>query len=80
MRRVSAVAARIAADDGRPDLLVNNAQAGYQRLNAWTWQERSAPLGRQPLDLFDAMSGGEVRTHYVAVALCALTAALLIVS
>jgi NAD(P)-dependent dehydrogenase (short-subunit alcohol dehydrogenase family) len=68
---VKAVAARITADHGRLDLLVNNAWAGYERLNAGAWQEWNAPLWEQPLELFDAMFGGGVRAHYVATAVCA---------
>jgi dehydrogenase/reductase SDR family protein 1 len=68
---VRAVAARITADHGRLDLLVNNAWAGYERLNAGGWQEWNAPLWEQPFELFDAMFGGGVRAHYVATALCA---------
>ena len=43
----------------------------YERLNAGAWQEWNAPLWEQPLALFDAMFAGGVRTHYVAVAVCA---------
>src|SRR5438552_4936631 len=68
---VRAVSARITADHGRLDLLVNNAWAGYGRLNAGGWEEWNAPFWEQPLELFDAMFGGGVRTHYVAAALCA---------
>ena len=68
---VRAVAARITEDHGRLDLLVNNAWAGYERLNAGGWEEWNAPLWQQPLELFDAMFGGGVRTHYVAIAVCA---------
>jgi len=68
---VRAVAARITADHGRLDLLVNNAWAGYERLNAGAWQEWNAPFWEQPLELFDAMFGGGVRTHYVAAAVSA---------
>ena len=68
---VRAAAARIAADHGRLDLLVNNACAGYERLNAGGWQEWNAPFWEQPLELFDAMFGGGVRTHYVAAAVSA---------
>jgi NAD(P)-dependent dehydrogenase (short-subunit alcohol dehydrogenase family) len=65
---VAAVAARIAAAQGRLDLLVNNVWAGYERLNAGAWDEWNAPLWEQPLDLFDAMFAGGVRAHYVALA------------
>jgi NAD(P)-dependent dehydrogenase (short-subunit alcohol dehydrogenase family) len=68
---VTATAERIAAAHGRLDLLVNNAWAGYERLNAGAWQEWNAPLWEQPLALFDAMFAGGVRAHYVAVAVCA---------
>ena len=68
---VRAVAARITADHGRLDLLVNNAWAGYERLNAGGWEEWNAPFWEQPLELFDAMFGGGVRTHYVAAAVSA---------
>jgi len=65
---VKAVAARIEADHGRLDLLINNAWAGYERLNAGAWDEWNAPLWQQPLELFDAMFNGGVRAHYVAIA------------
>ncbi len=68
---VAAVAERIAAERGRLDLLVNNAWGGYERLNAGAWAEWNAPLWRQPVELFDAMFAGGVRTHYVALAICA---------
>jgi NAD(P)-dependent dehydrogenase (short-subunit alcohol dehydrogenase family) len=68
---VMAAYQRIAAAHGRLDLLVNNAWAGYERLNAGAWQEWNAPLWEQPLALFDDMFAGGVRTHYVAVAMCA---------
>lgn len=68
---VRTVTDRITADHGRLDLLVNNAWAGYERLNAGAWEEWNAPLWEQPLELFDAMFGGGVRTHYVATAVCA---------
>ena len=71
---VAGVAGRIRAEQGRLDLLVNNAWGGYERLSAGTreaWEEWNAPLWQQPLELFDAMFAGGVRTHYVALALCA---------
>jgi NAD(P)-dependent dehydrogenase (short-subunit alcohol dehydrogenase family) len=69
--QVAAVVARIAAESGRLDLLVNNVWAGYERLNAGAWEEWNAPLWQQPLELFDAMFGGGVRAHYAALALSA---------
>jgi NAD(P)-dependent dehydrogenase (short-subunit alcohol dehydrogenase family) len=71
---VAEIAGRIRAEQGRLDLLVNNAWGGYERLSAGTWQawtEWTAPLWQQPLELFDAMFTGGVRAHYVALALCA---------
>ena len=35
------------------------------------WEEWSAPLWQQPVELFDAMFSSGVRTHYVALARCA---------
>jgi len=68
---VQAVAARIAAERGRLDLLVNNAWGGYERLNAGAWEEWNAPLWQQPVELFDSMFTDGVRAHYVALATCA---------
>jgi NAD(P)-dependent dehydrogenase (short-subunit alcohol dehydrogenase family) len=65
---VAAVAERIAAAEGRLDLLVNNAWGGYQGLAAGAWDEWNAPMWQQPLELFDAMFAGGVRAHYVALA------------
>jgi NAD(P)-dependent dehydrogenase (short-subunit alcohol dehydrogenase family) len=69
--QVRAVAARIAAESGRLDLLVNNVWAGYERLNAGAWQEWNAPIDQQPISLFDDMFSGGVRAHYVATVLAA---------
>ena len=52
-------------------LLVNNAWAGYERLNAGAWQEWNAPFWQQPLELWDAMFESGVRAHYVTTALAA---------
>lgn len=68
---VAAVAARIATERGRLDLLVNNAWAGYERLNAGAIDEWQAPMWQQPLQLFDMMFAGGVRAHYAALAICA---------
>ena len=68
---VAAVTGRIAGEHGRLDLLVNNAWAGYERLNAGAWDEWNAPMWEQPIELFDAMFTGGVRTHYVALVRCA---------
>jgi NAD(P)-dependent dehydrogenase (short-subunit alcohol dehydrogenase family) len=69
--QVRAVVARIEAAHGALHLLVNNAWAGYERLNVGGWQEWNAAFWDQPLDLWDAMFTGGVRIHYAATALCA---------
>jgi dehydrogenase/reductase SDR family member 1 len=69
--QVQAVANRIEAESGALHLLVNNAWAGYERLNAGQWTEWNAPFWQQPLGLWDSMFDGGVRTHYVTSALCA---------
>jgi dehydrogenase/reductase SDR family protein 1 len=69
--QVRAVVGRIEAEAGALHLLVNNAWSGYERLNAGGWEEWVAPFWQQPLDLWDAMFDGGIRTHYVATALCA---------
>jgi NAD(P)-dependent dehydrogenase (short-subunit alcohol dehydrogenase family) len=69
--QVRAVVARMEAEHGGLRLLVNNAWAGYERLNAGGWEEWNAPFWEQPLQLWDAMFDGGVRAHYVATALCA---------
>jgi NAD(P)-dependent dehydrogenase (short-subunit alcohol dehydrogenase family) len=69
--QVRAVLARIGAESGALHLLVNNAWAGNERLNAGGWQEWNAPFWDQPLELWDAMFDGGVRAHYVTTALCA---------
>jgi dehydrogenase/reductase SDR family protein 1 len=69
--QVRAIAGRIEAECGGLHLLVNNAWAGYERLNAGAWPEWNAPFWEQPLELWDAMLRDGVRAHYVASALCA---------
>jgi NAD(P)-dependent dehydrogenase (short-subunit alcohol dehydrogenase family) len=69
--QVRALAERIEAECGALHLLVNNAWAGYERLNAGEWTEWNAPFWQQPLTLWDAMFDGGVRTHYVTSAVCA---------
>jgi dehydrogenase/reductase SDR family protein 1 len=69
--QVRALAGRIEDESGALQLLVNNAWAGYERLNAGEWLEWNAPFWEQPLGLWDAMIGGGVRIHYVASAVCA---------
>jgi NAD(P)-dependent dehydrogenase (short-subunit alcohol dehydrogenase family) len=68
---VGAVADRIDRERGGLDLLVNNAWAGYERLNAGEWQEWTAPFWQQPPQHFDAMFDGGVRMHYMTAAMAA---------
>ena len=65
---VAAVADRIDREHGCLDLLVNNAWAGYERVNAGEWQEWTAPFWQQPTQHFDAMFDGGVRMHYTTAA------------
>src|SRR5207253_11395402 len=51
---VRAVAARITADHGRLDLLVNNAWAGYERLNAGGRAGGNAPFWERRRGLAEA--------------------------
>jgi NAD(P)-dependent dehydrogenase (short-subunit alcohol dehydrogenase family) len=69
--QVRAVVGRIEAESGALHMLINNAWSGYERLNAGGWEEWVALFWDQPLELWDAMFNGGVRTHYVATALCA---------
>ena len=69
--QIRAVARRIEAESGALHLLVNNAWAGYERLNAGEYAEWTARFWEQPLELWDAMFDGGVRTHYVTSAICA---------
>lgn len=69
--RTEAVFARVAADHGRLDLLVNNVWGGYERMvenGAFTFAE---PFWRQPFWRWDAMFSAGVRAHYVASAFAA---------
>jgi dehydrogenase/reductase SDR family member 1 len=69
--QIRAVARRIEAESGALHLLVNNAWAGYERLNAGGWTEWNAPFWEQPLVVWDSMFDGGVRTHYLTSAACA---------
>ncbi len=71
---VKAVFERIKNDEGRLDILVNNAWGGYRRLRnrkdhpGFKWKD---PFWRQPLGLWDDMFVVGVRSSYVASALAA---------
>ena len=68
--QIRALAQRIEVESGALHLLVNNAWAGYERLNAGEWTEWNAPFWQQPTALWDAMFDGGVRAHYVTSAMC----------
>jgi dehydrogenase/reductase SDR family member 1 len=64
--QVEAAFARIEAEAGRLDLLVNNVWGGYERMVegtnfTWTW-----PFWQQPIFRWDSMFAAGVRAHYVA--------------
>jgi dehydrogenase/reductase SDR family protein 1 len=68
---VEAVFRRIADDQGRLDLLVNNVWGGYENMledGEFTW---SRPFWQQPVWRWDAMFQAGVRAHYVASQLAA---------
>src|SRR5881296_74366 len=70
-RQVEAVFDRIAAEQGRLDLLVNNVWGGYERMvedGEFTW---ALPFWRQPRWRWDSMFSAGVRAHYVASCLAA---------
>jgi dehydrogenase/reductase SDR family protein 1 len=62
---------RIADEQGRLDILVNNVWGGYENMlenGEFTW---SRPFWQQPLGRWDAMFQAGVRAHYVASQLAA---------
>jgi len=68
---VAALFGRLAAEQGRLDVLVNNVWGGYERMvdnGQFTW---GLPFWEQPLWRWDAMFDAGVRAHYVAAALAA---------
>lgn len=66
---VKAVFERIKKDEGRLDVLVNNAWGGYKRLRnrkayaGFKWKD---PFWKQPIDIWDEMHVVGVRSNYVA--------------
>jgi NAD(P)-dependent dehydrogenase (short-subunit alcohol dehydrogenase family) len=71
--QVRALFERIAADQGRLDILVNNVWGGYEHFNNGTefWLEQG--FWDAPLERWDTMFQAGVRAHYVASALAAPT-------
>jgi NAD(P)-dependent dehydrogenase (short-subunit alcohol dehydrogenase family) len=62
-QEVEALFARVRADQGRLDLLVNNAWGGYESYDGAAFV---APFWEQPLGRWDSMFTAGVRTHFVA--------------
>ena len=66
---VRTVFERIQSEEGRLDILVNNAWGGYRRLRnrkehpGYKWKD---PFWQQPLDVWDDMFDVGVRSNYVA--------------
>lgn len=67
---VERAVAAIFADEGRLDLLVNNAFGGQDNGNVAT-KAIGEPFWRKPLWLWDAAHRVGLRSHYVATVLCA---------
>lgn len=69
--QVRAVFDRIAREQGRLDVLVNNVWGGYENMmenGEFTW---TRPFWQQPLWRWDAMFQASVRAHYAASCLAA---------
>jgi len=67
--QVAAVVARIRADYGRLDLLVNNASAFGQTADGYPLED--TPFWLHPIALWDEMHEVGLRSHFVAAALAA---------
>ncbi|NNE08892.1 MAG: SDR family NAD(P)-dependent oxidoreductase [Gemmatimonadetes bacterium] len=71
---VKAVFERIKRDEGRLDVLVNNAWGGYRRLRnrkaypGYKWKD---PFWKQPVAVWDEMHSVGVRSNYIASAFAA---------
>ena len=66
---VRALFARIERDEGRLDVLVNNAWGGYELFHEGRGREFEAPFWEQDLSIWDGMFTPGVRSQYVATAL-----------
>lgn len=64
--QVESVFARIAAEAGQLDLLVNNVWGGYERMVEDGVYRFADPFWQQPLARWDSMFEAGVRAHYVA--------------
>ena len=70
-RQVESAFARIASEQNRLDLLVNNIWGGYERMVEGTNFTWARPFWQQPLFRWDSMFSAGVRAHYVASCLAA---------
>jgi NAD(P)-dependent dehydrogenase (short-subunit alcohol dehydrogenase family) len=66
--QVRAAFARIEAEAGRLDLLVNNVWGGYQGFHDMRFAEMSASFWEKPFELYDA-NLSSVRAHFTSTAL-----------
>lgn len=63
--QIETAIARIGAEQGRLDVLVNSAWGGYERFTDGS-PFNPGPFWEQPLDLWDSMHRVGLRAHYVA--------------
>jgi NAD(P)-dependent dehydrogenase (short-subunit alcohol dehydrogenase family) len=68
--QLAALVARVSAEQGRLDVLVNSVWGGYERFTDGT-PFNPGPFWEQPIGLWDAMHRTGVRAHYVTTALAA---------
>ena len=68
--QLAAAVARVGVEQGRLDVLVNNAWGGYERFTDGS-EFNPGPFWQQPLGLWDSMHRVGVRAHYVTTALAA---------
>jgi dehydrogenase/reductase SDR family member 1 len=69
--QVQALFARIAQEQGRLDILVNNVWGGYEHFNDGTEFWKEAGFWAAPIERWDKMFAAGVRAHYVASVLAA---------
>ncbi|HEX8510633.1 MAG TPA: SDR family NAD(P)-dependent oxidoreductase [Propionibacteriaceae bacterium] len=68
--QLAALLARIRAEQGRLDVLVNSVWGGYERFTDGS-EFNPGPFWEQPLQLWDTMHRSGLRAHYVTSALAA---------
>jgi NAD(P)-dependent dehydrogenase (short-subunit alcohol dehydrogenase family) len=69
--QTAAAIERIRAEQGRLDVLVNNAWGGYEYMQRGEFQYIGAPFWTRPVGLWDEMFVAGPRAHYVTSALAA---------